>query len=377
MAEGYDASWSKPSPSTIKTAGRSFIGLYLDDPGGKGVTRAQLQSYLNAGVQVYLIKEGSGQETKSGAPAGSRDGNLARSALSALGLPATTDVFYAVDYDVTTQLGLIDAYLNAATAAQGHQASVYGEFDVIEHCVGGTARYGFQTYAWSHGKVSGKTSIYQYLNGQTVGGAQVDLNRNLTAAFGAINGATLAPSSGLSGNTGGYNATGVPTEVIQAALIRAGYNLGPTGADGIYGALTTAAVHQLEIDRHLSVDVGIAGPQVLAALGIVSGGPAPVVPVVAKVAPRTAPAYPLPRGYYFGPKSGPVQSVSGYYNHSADLKVWQSQMQARGWNINPDGLYGPQTAGVAEAFQKQKGLEVDSLIGPETWAAAWTETITA
>lgn len=91
---------------------------------------------------------------------------------------------------------------------------------------------------------------------------------------------------------------------------------------------------------------------------------------------RTAPPFPLPRGHYFGPKSGPVSSVSGYYSHRANLRRWQQRMRDRGWAIATDGFYGPQTADVARAFQQEKRLGVDGLIGRETWDAAWTSPIT-
>lgn len=95
----------------------------------------------------------------------------------------------------------------------------------------------------------------------------------------------------------------------------------------------------------------------------------------AKAAAR-APKFPLPKGHYFGPKSGPVSSVSGYYSHRADLKKWQARMKKRGWRINPDGLYGPETKRVATAFQREKGLGVDGLIEIKTWRAAWTAEVT-
>ncbi len=91
---------------------------------------------------------------------------------------------------------------------------------------------------------------------------------------------------------------------------------------------------------------------------------------------RPAPDFPLPSGSYFGPRSGPACSVSGYYSHRDDLRRWQQQMAGRGWAITADGLYGDQTAGVARKFQGEKGLRVDGLIGPDTWAAAWTAPIT-
>jgi peptidoglycan hydrolase-like protein with peptidoglycan-binding domain len=78
------------------------------------------------------------------------------------------------------------------------------------------------------------------------------------------------------------------------------------------------------------------------------------------------PRFPLPAGYYFGPRSGPMESVSGYYGHRSDLAVWQSKVGLKG-----DGLYGPLTAAATRALQTRKYLKVDGKIGPQTWAAAW------
>ncbi len=109
---------------------------------------------------------------------------------------------------------------------------------------------------------------------------------------------------------------------------------------------------------------------------VVTPPPVPAGPVViAQGVP--APDYPLPSGSYFGPKSGPIESVSGYYSHREDLRRWQQRMKDRGWFIAADGLYGSETAGVAHAFEVEKYLTVDvGLIGPEVWGAAWTADIT-
>lgn len=133
---------------------------------------------------------------------------------------------------------------------------------------------------------------------------------------------------------------------------------------------------------HVSVVAGKAADSVKAWTITADGKPskpAPRPPVKA----ATAPAFPLPRGWYFGPKSGPLQSVSGYFQRLSAgrignryLRAWQLRMAARGWNITADGLYGPQTAEVARAFQSEKGLTRDGLIGLETWAAAWSEAVT-
>jgi hypothetical protein len=105
-----------------------------------------------------------------------------------------------------------------------------------------------------------------------------------------------------------------------------------------------------------------------------------------------APAYPLPSGYYFGPLTGPDESIScqapngSDHQYRDDLQRWQQRMIDRGWGAcfaqyGADGMYG-ETIEVSEAgqcalqFQREKNLQVDGLIGPETWAAAWTEPIT-
>lgn len=103
--------------------------------------------------------------------------------------------------------------------------------------------------------------------------------------------------------------------------------------------------------------------------------PTPTPPV------GSAPPFPLPIGYYYGPLEGPRQSISGRHRTDADawragLRTWQQRMRDRGWSITPDGYYGPQTRSVAVAFQREKGLVADGLIGPATWSAAWTAPVT-
>jgi len=122
------------------------------------------------------------------------------------------------------------------------------------------------------------------------------------------------------------------------------------------------------LSQSRSVDNPVTPPPVVVT-------PPPAGPVV--IAPGVpAPPFPLPQSSYFGPKSGPTRSVSGFFSHREDLRRWQQRMADRGWAIDTDGLYGDQTGDVAKAFQREKHLFVDRLIGPETWGAAWTEPVT-
>jgi hypothetical protein len=92
-----------------------------------------------------------------------------------------------------------------------------------------------------------------------------------------------------------------------------------------------------------------------------------------------APAFPLPSGWYFGPREGPEWSVSGYHSYRDELRQFMQRMVDRGWNLGPsgaDGLYGKFLGDAVEAFQREKGLTVDRKIGPATWRAAWELPVT-
>ncbi len=122
----------------------------------------------------------------------------------------------------------------------------------------------------------------------------------------------------------------------------------------------------------------------------------PAKPAVVKRLAAKSPAFPLPRGkdgmYYYGPADGPRTSVSGKTRNSAvpkdvtkdahgkyrsiGLYAWQKQMKKRGWNIDVDGKYGPQTERIVKQFQRNKGLTPDGKIGPGTWGAAWEMPVT-
>lgn len=158
----------------------------------------------------------------------------------------------------------------------------------------------------------------------------------------------------------------------QDKLIRLGYDLGPDGADGYDGPATQAATLDLQKRGGLNAD-GVFGPDTNTYADEL-------------LTPATGtPPFPLPAGSYFGPEGGPAESVSGWYGNTRDLARWQQKMKDRGWIIEPDGLYGAKgdtspeqsiTGRTALAFQKEKGLKADGLIGPDTWRAAWEAPVT-
>lgn len=174
---------------------------------------------------------------------------------------------------------------------------------------------------------------------------------------------------------------------LAATLLQRALGIPTTGIKDEY---TVQKIKDFQSYHNLTVD-GVDGPQTWAVLNGATQAPTaptPTPPAPPKPAPPTAPtapAYPLPNGKYFGPElpKSNSNSVSGYWNSgrrdkkgNPSLKLWQQRIKERGWNINPDGLYGDETKRIATAFQREKRLHVDGLIGPATWAAAWTTPVT-
>src|SRR5215472_14837124 len=51
------------------------------------------------------------------------------------------------------------------------------------------------------------------------------------------------------------------------------------------------------------------------------------------------------------------------------VRTLQYLLRARGHNVTVDGIFGPATDAAVRAFQQQKGLAVDGIVGPDTWSA--------
>lgn len=58
-----------------------------------------------------------------------------------------------------------------------------------------------------------------------------------------------------------------------------------------------------------------------------------------------------------------------------DVQRWQKRMSNRGWRIPSSGTYDKATRDICLAFQEEKGLDVDGVVGRDTWRAAWTAPI--
>lgn len=137
---------------------------------------------------------------------------------------------------------------------------------------------------------------------------------------------------------------------LQELLREKGYFTYSTST-GYFGSITKQAVEQFQRDAGLSVD-GIVGPMTFRALNVTT-------PTADKKKAK--------------PKASARTNSSALVRAGSRGKAvtdLQNKLKALGlYSYAVDGIYGPITEKAVRQFQKQKGLQVDGIAGPQTWAA--------
>ena len=157
----------------------------------------------------------------------------------------------------------------------------------------------------------------------------------------------------------------------QTDLVKLGYDIGPSGIDGVYGKATMAAVKAFQGASGLKQD-GICGPDTWAALDKAVAEidpPSPEPEPTPEPEPEPTPG-PSPEPE---PTPEPVTRRTlrrGYKGD--DVKECQTDLVKLGYDVGPlgiDGVYGRATIAAVTAFQGDSGLKQDGICGPLTWAA--------
>lgn len=189
VIEGVDYAWAPhPSPTALKASGKHFAVRY-GGPGtdGKHLHADELAALKAAGIAVVANAEQAADSFR-GTAAGKAHATSAQAMFKALGMPADRPIYFSVDWDADGgDWAAIDAALKGAASVIGAaRVGVYGSYATIAHCrAAGTARWFWQTYAWSGGKQPPSyVHLYQYKNGQRIGGADCDFVRALLPDFG-------------------------------------------------------------------------------------------------------------------------------------------------------------------------------------------------
>ena len=169
MAIYADYSLWRPTVAQIKALGAEGVCRYISDRNladtnvpGKNITPAEAKTLLDGDLAIVLVWETTASRAGEGATAGLEDVLAAEAQADYLGYPVSAPIFYAVDYDATP--AQVKPYLDAITthAKRTSGLGIYGGFDIIEAFVtSGKFIYGWQTKAWSEGKISTKAHLYQ------------------------------------------------------------------------------------------------------------------------------------------------------------------------------------------------------------------------
>jgi hypothetical protein len=167
MADLYiHYSQARPSVELIKSSGCVGAVGYLSDrnltdasTNPKEITAAEAQKLVDAGLKLALVWETTAARAGVGFEAGVADAKAAEAQADVLGYPADAVIFYAVDYDTTPTV--VTPYFKGINSVAKRPVGVYGGVKIIDGLVGTLAKYGWQTIAWSAGKVSPKTCLLQ------------------------------------------------------------------------------------------------------------------------------------------------------------------------------------------------------------------------
>jgi len=260
LIEGVDYAFSRPSAAALVAAGKKFAVRY----GGPGSSSKQLDAVELAALRGHGIAVVANAEGAAGGFRGTTAGrSWARQAedhFGALGMPSDRPIYFSVDWDAgPSDWASIDAAFGGAAGVIGAaRVGVYGGFDTIAHCVNaGTARWFWQTYAWSNGKWHPRCHLQQYRNGVTIDGGDCDLDRAMVADYGQWNFKEEVPDMELTDKYGDQawpNRT-VANRLKDDAMLR----------DVLWGDATGAKVANLNPNSPLGKLIAV--PDQLAAFG--------------------------------------------------------------------------------------------------------------
>ena len=134
--------------------------------------------------------------------------------------------------------------------------------------------------------------------------------------------------------------------------------------DGFYGAQSERVARQFQQEKGLAVD-GVVGKQTWKAVfdnSTITGVETPdLTSDSSRLSPSPYPGSPL--------SYQPTRPLS----FNPQVRAFQQRLQALGWQIEADGLFGPRSEAATRLIQQQNNLTVDGIVGPLTWAAIFSE----
>jgi peptidoglycan hydrolase-like protein with peptidoglycan-binding domain len=128
--------------------------------------------------------------------------------------------------------------------------------------------------------------------------------------------------------------------------------------DGVFGPQTEAAVRQWQNNLQILPD-GVWGPQTEEAthnLFVFLSN----LPAVNQTNPNNA---------FLASLDAATKVVLRNGMTGGEVKMLQVGLNAKGYRLVSDGIFGPATDNAVRQFQTDRGLQVDGIVGPRTWSA--------
>lgn len=155
--EGIDtaARLTAAQAKILRENGISFVARYLvPETLWKALTATEAADIRNAGLALMLCWELGGEDLRGGSVKGVEHGARAKQLADAMGVPAGTIIYFAVDYNAQpVDYPAIEQYMIAAQTAltAKYVAGLYGHERIVEYLAQrGSVKKFWQCVAWSN-----------------------------------------------------------------------------------------------------------------------------------------------------------------------------------------------------------------------------------
>jgi|GEM_PF-2348757 len=188
--QGVDYSFSRPDINCLWDKGYRFVIRYTSNgSSGKNASKAEIDALIRKGFKVGIVHQNGTSDMLEGYSKGVMDATSAKKKTEALGMPPDRPIFFPLDRDPeplsNEQWTACKRYLDGCASVLGrNRVGVYGGYRAIEILCPTSAPWGWQTYAWSRGRISSKAHFRQYKNAVKLCGGEVDLNETYKPDFG-------------------------------------------------------------------------------------------------------------------------------------------------------------------------------------------------
>jgi len=162
----YAGGFSSSTPSVLKKHGVKIVVRYVGYPSGshawKNLSKGEDKALRKADIDIAAVYETSASWMSGGYQAGVSAAKTAKADIVANGGPKRPFVYFACDEDAN-YIGKVNATLRGAAHVLGHsKVGIYGGYRVVNSALRThSAAKGWQTMAWSNGRVAKGIALYQ------------------------------------------------------------------------------------------------------------------------------------------------------------------------------------------------------------------------